>query len=111
MFFGIAHFHHMIEKIQRGQDVKSALLMSTFQFAYTTIFGLYSAHLFVQTNHLVSCVVVHAFCNFMGFPDFVELLNLPPRKRGLLSVVYVMGLVTFLYLLPSMTSSDLYAIS
>lgn len=111
MFFGIAHFHHMIEKIQKGQEVKSALLMSTFQFAYTTIFGIYSAHLFVQTNHLASCVAVHAFCNFMGFPDFIELLNLPPTKRGLLSIVYVMGLISFLFLLPSLTSSHLYAIN
>ena len=111
MFFGIAHFHHMIEKIQKGQDVKSALFMSTFQFAYTTIFGIYSAHLFVQTNHLASCVAVHAFCNFMGFPDFIELLNLPTTKRGILSFVYVMGLVTFFFLLPSLTSSHLYAIA
>ena len=108
MFFGIAHFHHMIEKINKGQDIKSALLMSTFQFAYTTIFGVYSAHLFVQTNHLASCVAVHAFCNFMGFPDFVELLNLPPTKRTILSVVYVIGLVSFSLLLPSLTSPDLY---
>ena len=109
MFFGIAHFHHMIEKISKGQDIKSALLMSTFQFAYTTIFGLYSAHLFVQTNHLASCVAVHAFCNFMGFPDFVELLNLPPKQRAILSLVYVMGLVSFSLLLPSFTSSSLYS--
>lgn len=109
MFFGVAHFHHMIEKINRGQDIKSALLMSTFQFAYTTIFGVYSAHLFVQTNHLASCVAVHAFCNFMGFPDFVELFNLPPTKRTILSVVYVMGLVSFSLLLPSLTATSLYA--
>ena len=102
------HFHHMIAKINKGQDIKSALLMSTFQFAYTTIFGLYSSHLFMQTNHLASCVAVHAFCNFMGFPDFVELLNLPPTKRTILSVVYVIGLVSFSLLLPSLTSADLY---
>jgi len=111
MLFGIAHFHHMIEKIQKGQDVKSALFMSSFQFAYTTIFGAYSAHLFVQTNHLAACVVVHAFCNFMGFPDFVELLNLPPTKRMTLSIVYVAGLVSFFMLLPLFTSSHLYAIN
>ena len=108
MFFGIAHFHHMIEKISKGQDIKSALMMSTFQFAYTTIFGVYSAHLFVQTNHLASCVAVHAFCNFMGFPDFVELFNLPPTKRTILSVVYVTGLVSFSLLLSSLTSASLY---
>jgi prenyl protein peptidase len=80
-FFGIAHFHHMIERIRRGQDIQTAFFISSFQFAYTTIFGMYSALLFVRTGHLASCVVVHGFCNFMGFPDLVELVHQEPKKR------------------------------
>jgi prenyl protein peptidase len=80
-FFGIAHFHHMIERIRRGQDIQTAFFISSFQFAYTTMFGMYSALLFVRTGHLASCVVVHGFCNFMGFPDLVELVHQEPKKR------------------------------
>ena len=50
LFFGIAHFHHMIERIRRGQDMKTAFFISSFQFAYTTVFGMYSAFLFVRTG-------------------------------------------------------------
>ena len=31
LFFGVAHFHHMIEKIRKGQDVQTAFLVSLFQ--------------------------------------------------------------------------------
>ena len=64
LFFGIAHFHHMIERIRRGQDMKTAFFISSFQFAYTTVFGMYSAFLFIRTGHLASCVIVHGFCEF-----------------------------------------------
>ena len=57
LFFGIAHFHHMIERIRRGQDFQTAFFISSFQFAYTTVFGMYSAFLFVRTGHLASCVI------------------------------------------------------
>ena len=66
LFFGIAHFHHMIERIRRGQDVKTAFFISSFQFAYTTVFGMYSAFLFIRTGHLASCVIVHGFCEFFN---------------------------------------------
>ena len=43
-----------------------------FQFAYTTVFGMYSAFLFIKTGHFAAPFIVHAYCNFMGFPDFME---------------------------------------
>lgn len=110
MLFGIAHFHHMIERVRSGQSLQSAFLISSFQFTYTTIFGVYSAHLYVQTGHLAACVVVHAFCNFMGFPDFGEVLHQPQTSRRLAySAVYVMGLVAFCFLLTPLTDPTIYA--
>ena len=94
--------HHMIERIRKGQDIQTAVMISLFQASfrnlfphagkfelmcsrfqstYTTIFGMYSAFLFVRTGHIAAPVVAHGFCNFMGFPDFNELLNHPPRTR------------------------------
>ena len=34
--------------------------------------GMYSALLFVRTGHFVAPFVIHAYCNFMGFPDISE---------------------------------------
>jgi len=108
--FGIAHFHHMIERIRtHGQPLKDAFVISLFQFGYTTVFGIYSAYLFVRTGHVTACVVVHAFCNYMGFPDFGEVLSHPsPLKRLALAGAYVGGLTAFCFLLKPMTEPSLY---
>ena len=95
LFFGVAHFHHMVERIRKGQDVMTSFLVSMFQFAYTTIFGMYSAFLFVKTGHFAAPFIVHAYCNFMGFPDFMEVVNSEPRKRLVLMFLFVMGVVLF----------------
>eukprot|EP00095_Tigriopus_kingsejongensis_P000899 snap_masked-scaffold186_size273091-processed-gene-0.0 protein:Tk00899 transcript:snap_masked-scaffold186_size273091-processed-gene-0.0-mRNA-1 annotation:"caax prenyl protease 2" len=108
LFFGIAHLHHMIERIRKGQPVKTALLISIFQIHYTTIFGMYSAFLFVRTGHIAAPVIVHGFCNFMGFPDFGEMLNRPPRERLFLVCLSVVGVVGFYSCLYSFTDPSLY---
>jgi len=109
--FGIAHFHHMIERIRtHNVPIKDAFAISFFQFTYTTVFGVYSAYLFVRTGHLASCVAVHAFCNYMGFPDFSEVLtHREPSKRLALSAAYVAGLAAFFFLLNPMTEPSLYS--
>ncbi|KAK7103769.1 hypothetical protein V1264_018604 [Littorina saxatilis] len=51
LFFGVAHFHHMIERVIRGQaEVADALKQTVFQICYTTVFGAYSAFLFTRTG-------------------------------------------------------------
>lgn len=108
LFFGTAHLHHMLERIRKGQNVKQAVLMSIFQMHYTTIFGMYSAFLFVRTGHLIAPVIVHGFCNFMGFPDFVELWNVEPKKKTIVILTYVIGLFLFCQLLFPLTEPTLY---
>jgi prenyl protein peptidase len=67
-FFGVAHLHHMIERLRSGMDKRTAIIISFFQFFYTSVFGIYSAYLFVRTGHFVAPFIAHAFCNHMGFP-------------------------------------------
>ena len=109
LFFGIAHFHHMIERIRKGQDKKTAFFISSFQFAYTTIFGMYSAFLFIRTGHLARCVLVHGFCNFMGFPDLVELVHQESKKRLILSTLFCVGVGLFYLALFPATNPNLYS--
>ncbi|XP_065344188.1 CAAX prenyl protease 2 [Cloeon dipterum] len=106
--FGVAHFHHMIERIYTGVPFKNAFLLSMFQFCYTTVFGIYSAFLFYRTGHIVAPFIVHAFCNLMGFPDIAGLMALEkPLKTKMLSLL-VGGLVAWTVLLVPLTSPALY---
>ncbi len=108
LFFGVAHLHHMVERLRKGQPLAEAVLVSVFQMSYTTIFGIYSAFLFLRTGHLMAPVIAHGFCNFMGFPDLAQLLSLPAKERLVFSVVYLAGTVMFFLSLYPLTEPALF---
>lgn len=105
LFFGLAHLHHIIEGyFSKDQSLDFLIMQHSFQFVYTYVFGLYSSYLFLRTGDFFSCFVSHSFCNFMGFPNLQQLLNdFAPKIRWSLSVVYVLGLVSFFCIIASVT--------
>ncbi|GLH07732.1 hypothetical protein R5R35_005888 [Gryllus longicercus] len=109
LFFGVAHFHHMVERMRNGLDFKRSLMLSCFQFSYTTMFGAYSAFLFAKTGHFVAPFAAHAFCNHMGFPDFGELLTYQKPQRILLMSLFVVGLLSWCLLLTPLTTPSIYS--
>lgn len=109
LFFGVAHFHHMVERIRKGHDVMTSFLVSMFQFAYTTVFGMYSAFLFIKTGHFAAPFIVHAYCNFMGFPDFMEVANSEPKKRAVLITLFVLGVILFYLTYDILTDPEIYS--
>ncbi|KAG2469550.1 FACE2 protease, partial [Polypterus senegalus] len=51
LFFGVAHFHHVIELLRFRQGTLSGIFLSAvFQFSYTAVFGAYTAFIFVRTG-------------------------------------------------------------
>ena len=75
---------------------------------YTTIFGTYSAYLFLRTGHLASTFITHAFCNHMGFPDFQELASYEGHRRAVVAVVFVAGFMLWCCLLNPLTEPAWY---
>ncbi|XP_031570826.1 CAAX prenyl protease 2-like [Actinia tenebrosa] len=107
LFFGVAHVHHVIERLcVNNEDPKEVWLSALFQFGYTTVFGAYSAFLFVRTGHLIGPVVCHSFCNFMGFPQVEEVPN--SKYPKIIAGSFVVGLVVFLLLALPLTEPSLY---
>ncbi|KAH9375981.1 ras converting CAAX endopeptidase Sras [Haemaphysalis longicornis] len=109
LFFGVAHFHHLIEKLTRTNNIKLAVMQSVFQFAYTTIFGAYSVYLFLRTGHFVAPFVAHAFCNHMGFPDVSEVFGYKQPRLSLLLLAFLVGLLGWASLLGPLTQPHLYS--
>lgn len=72
IIFGLAHVHHFYEfRITHPHTpVVNAVLRSVLQFSYTTLFGGYATFLYLRTASLLSVILVHAFCNWIGFPRF-----------------------------------------
>ncbi|KAF7990903.1 hypothetical protein HCN44_000708 [Aphidius gifuensis] len=105
LFFGIAHFHHIVDRMKKGMEFKHAFFISSFQFAYTTLFGIYAAFLFAKTGHIIASFTAHSFCNHMGFPDISEVLAYknPVKRAGLLSLFFI-GLIAWCFLLTPLTN-------
>ncbi|KAG8563550.1 hypothetical protein GDO81_016125 [Engystomops pustulosus] len=107
LFFGIAHFHHVIEQLRfRQATVLSIFLSAAFQFSYTAVFGAYTAFLFIRTGHFLGPVLCHSFCNYIGFPAIFTALDHP--QRSMIVLFYVLGVVLFFLLLYPMTDPSLY---
>mmetsp|Transcript_43015 Transcript_43015/g.105155 ORF Transcript_43015/g.105155 Transcript_43015/m.105155 type:complete len:110 (+) Transcript_43015:130-459(+) len=62
-------------------------------FTYTSLFGAFVCYIFLRTGQLLTAVAVHAFCNFMGFPDFVRICT--HERRLLLVPCLLVGVATF----------------
>lgn len=75
---------------------------------YTTIFGAYSAYLFVRTGHFVAPCVVHAFCNHMGFPDFSEALSYKNPQKSVVAASFVVGFLAWFLMLKPFTDPAIY---
>ncbi|RZC36981.1 Abi domain containing protein [Asbolus verrucosus] len=108
LFFGVAHFHHMQERIKYGMNFNTAFKIACFQFVYTTIFGMYSAYLLLRTGHFSSTFIVHAFCNHMGFPDLVEVTTYKKNKKIVIICLFFVGFALWCFLLNPLTEPGWY---
>ncbi|MGH0131987.1 UNVERIFIED_CONTAM: hypothetical protein FKN15_078289 [Acipenser sinensis] len=107
LFFGVAHFHHVIELLRFRQGTIGGIVLSAvFQFSYTAVFGTYTAFIFVRTGHLIGPVLCHSFCNYMGFPALSAALEHP--QRAPIMTCYLLGVLLFLLLLFPMTEPVFY---
>ena len=103
LFFGLAHLHHIVEWIRnRDSPLSNVLIGLTLQVGYTSLFGMFSAFLFVRTGHLVSPVLAHSLCNILGLPPLDALPSHPHPVT--MVTIYIFGLVTFILLLFPLTS-------
>uniref|UniRef100_A0A7N0SZ03 intramembrane prenyl-peptidase Rce1 n=1 Tax=Kalanchoe fedtschenkoi TaxID=63787 RepID=A0A7N0SZ03_KALFE len=103
IFFSLAHLNHLMEICSQGDwAISKALTIVGIQLCYTVLFGSFASFLFIRTGHLMSPIAAHILCNFMGLP-------LPYSGRnGLVTVAFLVGVVSFIYLAFPLTRPELY---
>ncbi|RDD44266.1 CAAX prenyl protease 2 [Trichoplax sp. H2] len=107
LMFGLAHLHHLIERIiRKDSSLSNAIAITVFQCGFTTVFGWYTSFVFLRTGHIIGPIVCHAFCNSMGFPTFSDIDYC--RYPKLIWTAYIVGLVMFVILLFPLTNPDYY---
>ncbi|KAG5438274.1 hypothetical protein PCK2_000955, partial [Pneumocystis canis] len=94
LLFGVAHIHHLYEYyLSHPNDFKFGLLIYFFQFFYTTIFGGFVTYLYLCTQNLWSIVIVHAFCNWMGFPQLFGPVEASKSKTIIYYTALLLGII------------------
>lgn len=95
--FGVAHVHHAMTRLSKGERLQPVILMTAFQFVYTSLFGSYAAYAFVRTGSVPAVALSHAFCNWMGLPDFNFVQPTHPMypHRRVLLAAFVFGVFGF----------------
>ena len=107
LFFGLAHLHHLAEWARNGgEPLTDVLVELVLQVGYTSVFGMFSAFLFVRSGHLLSPILAHSYCNILGLPP-LDAVPSHPYPLSLFTV-YVVGLLTFVLLLFPLTSPSLF---
>lgn len=82
IIFGIAHCHHIVDHIIHSKmTVRDAILRVVGQFAYTTVFALYCGFVFGRTQQVLASIAMHAMCNFLGLPDFQDIIQYHAQRR------------------------------
>jgi prenyl protein peptidase len=103
IFFGSAHLHHAISRWHQA-PLRTILLQTVVQFMYTSVFGAYSAYIYLRTGSVVAIVLSHAFCNGMGLPDldfarpdldFARPFSSLYAHRYILGMAHLGGIVCF----------------
>lgn len=94
--FGVSHLNKaFLEKSLSTIKLKD-FMPYVGMLIYTTLFGWWEAFVWLRTHSFFTCAFIHAFCNYMQFPDFKEALEWSnPIQRIFLYLGYLIGLIFF----------------
>lgn len=83
LLFGVAHLHHLYRLVRvERMPLARAAVQCIFQFAYTTLFGMFAGFVMLRTGSVGASVAAHSLCNFFGFPDVGALGGIPRDTLG-----------------------------
>ena len=73
-------------------------IAAAFQAFYTYLFGVYASYIHIRTPHAhcLPPIVVHMFCNWVGFPDLDPLIDGEPMHRFGYAALYSTGILLWL---------------
>jgi len=103
LFFSLAHVHHAYEI--RRLELKLIIIVTLSQILITMIFGTYSSFLFLRTGHMISPLLCHIFCNYMGPP----IIPSDHPKKYLIAIMHVIGLGAFFGVLFPLTDPSIFS--
>ena len=83
LLFALCHIHHYFSRSLESNSGDD-LIASIFQIFHTFLYGCYASYFYFKCDSLLTPIILHAFCNFMTFPDFESLFANPLYKTATL---------------------------
>jgi hypothetical protein len=70
-------FSHSVNyfNLRNKFDTKFATKAIAIHIGYNLAFGLYVSHIFSRSSTLISSLVLQVYANFMGYPEYFEVLK------------------------------------
>eukprot|EP01084_Bolivina_argentea_P228469 385864_1 len=115
ILFGLSHAHHIYYQMTHayGASRSQACLTVVFQLFYTSVFGVLASIIFIRTGNVFAAMLMHIWCNSMGFPPFTFIMN--RKNNGFTTmrdivngIAYVMGLTGFVMFLYPLTKPEYF---
>jgi len=69
---------------------------------------MYKNYYCLSEGHLIAPILVHSYCNHMGFPDIRSLQLMQPTQKKISIGCFVIGLLSWVALVEPMTEPSLY---
>jgi membrane protease YdiL (CAAX protease family) len=89
LLFSLAHSHRLFMKHSEPTSI-------LFQCGFTFLFGLYVGGIFARTGSLLTCALVHSICNWVGFPNPDDFLELPTAHKIATLVLFLLSVAIYL---------------
>lgn len=94
--FGVSHLNKVFLTKSLTNITLRDFLPYIVVLIYTTLFGWWESFVWLKTHSYLTCVFLHAFCNYMQFPNFAAALNWGhPVQKIFLYLAYLIGLISF----------------
>ncbi|KAG4303914.1 hypothetical protein PORY_002658 [Pneumocystis oryctolagi] len=108
LLFGAAHVHHLYEYYRSHPNyIMTGILIYFFQFFYTAIFGGFVSYLYLRNWNFWSIVIVHSFCNWMGFPQLYGSVDASKLKTIIYYIMLWFGVIGFIVFFKPLTQSSM----
>ena len=97
IIFSLGHSHHYFFQRYQG-DMTVSVNEWMFQLMYTFLFGCYCCMFYLKTGSFLTPVILHSFCNFMGFPDIDTLYSRSKYWRATIAGAVAWLIIINIYL-------------
>jgi len=93
--FSLSHFRHIFDIYFSKKEIPRLF----FQSFYTLLFGFYTCYAYNYSGTIFAPILLHGICNTLQMPRFNYLSYCSKVKKNIISIVYIIGILSWIILI------------